>query len=124
MKLSKKQILESLPRPWNQTEELFDQVLLVQGKTKHSSGYMTQVLIGAIYNEEKKDCTYQILGWPDDIEFQFGDDTRYGENGEFTSGNVRMDCYYPQGFFQFHSRKGKFHVSESLSSMTIKLIIK
>lgn len=122
MKLTKKELLKSPSREWNNDSPLYDQVLLVQGGTKHESGYMHQVIIGATRDPKKRDnVTYEICGYPDDIEFQFSD-TRYGERKEYAFGNVRMDCFYPQGVFQLHSAYGKFRVSCALSSMTIFLV--
>lgn len=120
MEITKKQLLNSPHRQWDDTRRLYDQVLMVQGKTKHESGYMHIVLIGAY--REGEEIKYEVCGYPDDVEWNFGEPVRFGDNKEFSFSRVRMDCWYPQGVFQFHTRSGKFHISTALSSMTVRLV--
>ena len=61
--------------------------------------------------------SYEICAYPDDVSCHFPLMT-YGEEKQFTSALVRMDCYYPQGILQYHGR-GKFKVGPSLSSVDI-----
>lgn len=111
MKLKKSELKNIKTRKWNDTRRLYNHILLVPGKTKHSSGFMHQMLIGVFVKNKKEE--YEILGYPDDIQWELG------------GGYMRTDCYYPQGIFRFWTqteRYGKFKVSESLSSMTISLV--
>lgn len=118
---SKKELLKSPKRNWNDTEKEYNQILLVPAGTKHDSGYMHIAIIGVTYNEETKEKTYEICAYPDDIACYFpivdlGYNADLGKNLEYPT--VRMDCYYPQGILQYHGR-GKFKVGLSLSSTDI-----
>lgn len=102
-------------RPWEYKEKLYDSVLVVPAGTKHDSGFMHIAVIGC-YIEEKIE-KYEICAYPDDISWYFPT-IKYPE---FEYAQVRTDCYYPQGVMRFHGR-GKFTVSEALSSVDVKFI--
>ena len=115
MKPTKKELLKSPIRAWDDTSRAYDSVLFVQGGTKHDSGFMNITIIGSWVENEKRH--YEICGWADDVVLS-ADLIRFGDNQEYSFHGVRMDCYYPQGVFRYHGR-GKFKVSEALSSMEI-----
>lgn len=110
--ISKKELLKSKVRKWDDTTPRYNYVLLVPDGTKHDSGYMHIALIGVTLKDGKEE--YEICGYPDDVTLI--SDYEVGNNYKFAL--VRMDCYYPQGVLRYHGR-GKFEVSAALSSMEI-----
>lgn len=112
---SKKELLKSPTREWDDTSRAYDQILLIPAGTMHDSGFMRIAIIGVF--REGEEVKYEICGWPDDITCLFPL-VRLGDNEELTFAEVRMDCIYPSGVLQYHGR-GKFKVSEALSSMEI-----
>lgn len=118
---AKKELLKSEWRKWDDTTRLYDVVLFVQSGLKHDSGYMCITLMGMWRDGDVEN--FEILGQPDDVSL-IVDPLRFGDKKEFVMSPVRMDCYYPQGVFQYHGRGGKFKVSEALSSMEITYIPK
>lgn len=112
---TRKELLKSPMRRWDDTDKEYDQILIVPAGTKHDSGYMHIAVIGVTDNGEEKQ--YEIAAYPDDISCFFPLIT-FGEKKEFTMASVRMDCYYPQGILQYHGR-GKFKVGLALSSVDI-----
>lgn len=113
---SRKELLKSPRRNWNDTEKEYDAILLVPAGTKHGSGFMHIAVIGVYV--EKEEEKYEIAAYPDDISCYFPV-KYYGEGLEYVQ--VRMDCYYPQGVFRYHGR-GKFKVSSAISSVDIRFI--
>ena len=101
---SKKKLLKSPVRKWDDTSNTYDSILLVPTGKKHESGFMHIAIIGVTYKENKEE--YEICGYPDDITFEFPKE-------------VRMDCFYPQGVLRYHECDGFFKVGLSLSTMTI-----
>lgn len=109
---TKKELLKSPERKWDDTSKLYDAVLIVPAGTKHDSGFMHIAIIGVTLNGKEE--TYEICGYADDISLIADIDTY----GDIKMAKVRMDCYYPQGILRYHGRC-KFKVSEALSSMYI-----
>jgi len=103
---SKKELLKSPERKWNDTGKEYDSILIVPAGTKHDSGFMHIAVIGAIGEE------YEICAHPDDIACHFT------LLPEMDYARVRMDCFYPQGIFRYHG-DGKFKVGPALSSVDI-----
>ena len=121
---TKKEILKSPSRPWDDTSKLYDRIWIIPAGTKHDSGYMHMAVVGVTNGPKDKIFekeTYEICAYPDDIS-TFFPPIEYGDNKEYEIAQVRMDCYYPSGILQYHSSRGKFHVSEALSSVDIKFI--
>lgn len=115
MKLSKKELLKSPERKWDDSSRLYESVLLVPANTKHESGFMHIAVIG-VYTEDKIE-KYEICAYPDDISCFFPI-VNYVNEDTYRFALVRMDCYYPSGILRYHGN-GKFHVSEALSSIDI-----
>ncbi len=113
---TKKELLKMPSRTWNDTSRKYDQVLIVPAGTMHDSGFMHIAIIGVWRDGEK--TNYEICGYPDDISFLFDVD-KFGTDRKYAK--VRVDCWYPQGVLQYHGR-GKFVVSEALSSMDVDFI--
>lgn len=111
--LSKKEILKLPVRKRDDTSRLYDRILIVPAGKKHDSGYMRIAVIGVWGIEENA----EICAYPDDISYFFP-----FEDKKYSLAKVRQDCFYPSGVLQFHTRYGKFSVSESLSSVDIKLV--
>lgn len=113
---SKKELLNSPQRRWNDTSGVYDDILLVPTGTKHDSGFMHIAVIGVTFpqNGEDGEDTYEICGYPDDITCLFP----LRSIGHHQYAEVRMDCYYPQGILRYHGR-GKFRVGPALSSIEI-----
>jgi len=114
--MTKKEILKSPVRKWNDTDRLYKRVLLVPTGMKHGSGYMRVAIVGVWVGKEKE--KYETCGYPDDISTYFPM-IKLSDGSEYP--NVRMDCIYPSGILQYHGR-GDFWVSEASSSMDIKFI--
>jgi hypothetical protein len=114
--MTKKELLQSPERVWNDTTRLYDEILLIP-KGKHMSGWMQIVIIGGYMEEGVK--KYEICGYPDVIS-TFFPITQVSPDIQYST--VRMDCYYPSGILRYHTGSNKFHVSEALSDMEIKLI--
>lgn len=104
---TKKELLKSLVRDWNDVDKEYNSILLIPAGTKHDSGYMHIAVIGVTGDQ------YEIAAYPDDISTFFP-----SYPGVTTVSQVRMDCYYPSGILQYHGR-GKFKVSAALSSIDI-----
>lgn len=109
--ISKKELLNSDERKWNETSKQYDSILIIPAGTRHESGYMHIAIIGVTEGEEE---SYEICGYPDDISFDFPE-----LKGSY--GLVRMDCLYPKGIIRYHGL-GKFTVSHASSCMVIKFI--
>jgi len=112
---TKKELLKSPVRAWDDTEKEYKSILLVPTGTKHSSGFMHIAIIG-VYVEEGEE-KYEICAYPDDIHCHFP----LRQLAEFTYTTVRMDCYYPQGVLRYHGN-GKFKVGSAISSVDIYFI--
>jgi hypothetical protein len=115
--LSKKELLKSPRRKWDDDSKEYDVILLVPDGTKHDSGYMHIAVIGGNWKEKKGQhdkMEFEICAFPDDISCHFP----LLDMGNFKYPQVRMDCYYPQGVLQYHGH-GKFKVGPSLSSVDI-----
>lgn len=113
-KASKKEILKNTPqRGWNETSREYDKIWLIPAGTMHDSGYMHIAIVG-VWKEGEEEKR-EICGYPDDISTYFT--PMKLANSDYSL--VRMDCYYPSGILQYHGR-GKFKVSEALSSMDIR----
>lgn len=117
--VTKKELLASPKRHWDESSQLYDEVLMVQGRTKHSSGWMHIILIGYISDEDRFEICCENA---DDIEWELDSIIRFGDKQQYTMSQVRMDCFYPQGIFRFHSRAGKFRVGPALSSVKVEFI--
>jgi hypothetical protein len=112
---SKKELLKLPKRKWNDDTRLYDKIWIVPAGLKHDSGYMCIAIIGVW--KEGEETKAEICAYPDDISYFFP-----FESGKYSIAKVRQDCFYPTGVLQFHSRNGKFYVSEALSSVDIKLV--
>lgn len=115
--LSKKELLKSPQRNWDDTDKEYDVILLVPTGTKHDSGFMHIAVIGGNWKEKEGNSDqmdFEICAYPDDISCHFP----LIKISDFTHPQVRMDCYYPSGVLQYHGR-GKFKVGPSLSSVDI-----
>ena len=110
--MKKKEILKSPVRAWDDTSREYDEIFLVPNGTKHDSGYMHIAVIGSYVDEAE--TRYEIAAYPDDISCLFP----LKNHKDFTFSHVRMDCLYPSGILRYHGR-GKFKVSEALSSVEI-----
>ncbi len=113
---TKKELLKGPTRKWDDTSREYDRIWLVPAGTKHDSGYMHIAVIGVW--DEDGDLKWEVCGWPDDISCMFPT-LRFGDNKQFETALVRMDCYYPSGVLQYHGRGGKFTVGPALSSIDI-----
>lgn len=115
-KMSKKELLKLPVRGWDDDSRLYDQILIVPAGTKHDSGYMHIAIVGVWKDGNEKKA--ELCAFPDDISYFFPKI----EGLHFDTALVRQDCYYPSGVLRFHTRNGKFYVSEALSSVDIKLV--
>lgn len=113
---SKKELLKLPERKWDNTKRLYDAIWIVPSGLKHDSGYMCIAIIGVW--EENGESKGEICAYPDDVSYFFP-----YENEKYSMAKVRQDCFYPSGVLQFHSRHGKFFVSEALSSVDVKLVL-
>lgn len=112
---TRKALLKSPVRAWDDTEREYDALLLVPTGTKHDSGFMLIAVIGVNYPKEAgEDVGYEICSFSDDVSCCFP----MREIADQVYPWVRMDCYYPQGVLRYHG-DGKFRVGPGLSSVTL-----
>ena len=114
---SKKELLKSSVRAWNDTDKTYDAILIVPSGKKHESGFMHIAVIGVTYRDGEEE--FEIIGEPDDIACVFPTRKLKGRLGKtYEFAEVRMDCYYPQGILRYHG-DGLFHAGPALSTLEI-----
>lgn len=114
----KRKDLEGLPRrKWNETS-IYHEILVVNTRQKHDSGYALMSIIGCDDNCKP----LEIAACCDDLELDcsamLNMDSYYAKHG------LRNDMYYPSGIIRYWSRGFKFQVGTSLSSTTVTLIVR
>lgn len=110
-----KEELISLPyRAWDKVSEYIS-LLILPSDELHDSGYSNIYIIGVIDNVPVE----IITSCSDDIKFKFPPMLYIGD---YSIGQVRMDCMPESKAFQLWTREGKFRVNEALSSIAVELI--
>lgn len=108
-KYTKTELLKLPDRSWDaELDKVYDELLIVPGRTKHDSGYSHIAIIGVIGSKP-----IEILAYPDDIELP-----KALEASSY-SMDFRMDCSYPHGVLRLWSNRYKFKVGFPTSSTTI-----
>lgn len=109
--------LLSLPtRRWDESTT-YDSLMLLSTGQQHDSGWAAIAVIGVrdhVPVEIASQCS-------DDIEWHLPDAKRYGKNGEFTIGQLRMDCAFASGAMHAWKRDCVFVVHEALSSLEVNV---
>lgn len=107
MKITKKNLL-TLPYRNSESDSLYNSVLFFNSNKKHDSGFSKVVIVGCVFKNR--------IIQPIEILTSISDDISLVGDG------IRIDCFYLSGIFQFWPSKGKFFVSEALSSISIQVI--
>ncbi len=105
--ITKKSLLELPKREWNKTT-IYDSIILINSKKRHSSGYAIIYIIGCI-NQKPIEI---IKGSTDSIDWNFNG-LKFG-----------TDMLYPSGLIHFFGIDCRFEVDMALSSTSIDLIEK
>jgi hypothetical protein len=106
--------LLALPlREWD-TEGAYDSLLLLSTRRKHDSGWAMMAVIGVRGDQPVEIAT----ACSDDIEWKMPAPTLYG-GGQYSIGQMRMDCAMRSGALHAWADRTKFHVGCALSSVTI-----
>lgn len=110
------ELLKLPMREWKMDSE-YDSVLLLSTRRKHESGWAMMAIIGV-----RKGQPVEIAcSCCDDIEWKLPPMITVG-GGEFSIGQMRMDCAIRSGALHAWARGAKFRVGAALSSTEIELL--
>ncbi len=111
---TKKELLSLPTREWGK-ETSYSSLLVLSTGRKHDSKWAVIAIIGCDSKQVPIEIACQCA---DDIEWVFPNKKNYGD---FSIGQVRMDCAMKSGAMHFWAQNGFFHVGMALSSTRIEL---
>lgn len=110
------ELLKLPMREWEMDSE-YDSILLLSTRRKHESGWAIMAVIGVCEGRPVEIA----CSCCDDIEWKLPPMITVG-NGEFSIGQMRMDCAIRSGALHAWARGAKFRVGAALSSTEIELL--